>query len=554
MSRVPTRRAGALGAALLLCMGLIGVRLGYVQGVRAEAYTEEARAQRLRKIDLPARRGAIYDRTGGELAVSVPARTIYANPKLISDPAGTARAIAPLVNRDPSAVETDLRKRSGFVFVARRIGIVSADKVKKLGLPGIGVLDEPRRLYPGRTLAANVVGFVGTDRHGLSGLEYAYEKLLGGHAGYRILEQDPAGRRIPQGTFTEVPPLPGSDIVLTLHPDLQLSAERALQDAVDRTHAKGGMLVALDPRTGEILAMVSNPTYDPNDLTGIDGNITRNRVVTDAYEPGSVNKIVVASAALNEGILRPDQEIYVPGSMRVGDHTFVDERTPPGSYDLGWILAHSSNLGTIRIAQMIGPGRLHAYFTRLGYGRTTGLGFPGESAGSVPPVGRWATALPTMAIGQGLSVTPLQIAQAYAMVANDGVLVEPRLVSGWVDPSGRSHTAPPARSRRVVPTEVARSLRAMLRSVVLDGTGKLAAIPHYDVAGKTGTARKAVEGVGYQGYFASFVGMIPASAPRILIGVVLDDPVPIEGGLAAAPVFAEVGKDATRILRIEPGA
>ena len=552
MTKVPLRRAAVLGAALLLCMAAIGVRLTHVQVVRADSYAEEARRQHVRKIELPARRGTIYDRTGGELAVSVPARTIYANPRFVVDPAATARKIAPHLKRDASAVEADLRKDTGFVYLARRIGLVTTKKIEKLGLPGIGVLDEPRRLYPGGTLASAVVGFIGTDQKGLAGLEYGYQELLGGRPGFRVLEQDPRGRRIPQGLFSEVPPVGGSDLRLTLHPDLQMSGERALARAVEKTKANGGMLVALDPRTGEILAMVSDPSYDPNAITKIDPKRTHNRVVTEAFEPGSVSKIVTAAAALNEGVIKPDEKIYVPGALRIGDKTFIEERLSPGSYDLRHIISRSSNLGTIRIAQMLGPDRLEQYMSRLGYGRGTGLGFPGESAGHLPPVGRWSTALPTMAIGQSLAVTPLQLAQVYAMVANDGVSVEPRLVSGWLDPQGKVHNPDEPRRRRVLPQSVARTLRDYLGTVVSEGTGRQAAVPGFHVAGKTGTARRAVEGVGYSGHTASFVGMIPAKAPRLVIAVVLDNAVPIEGGLSAAPVFSEVAGDAVHILRILP--
>jgi cell division protein FtsI (penicillin-binding protein 3) len=312
------------------------------------------------------------------------------------------------------------------------------------------------------------------------------------------------------------------------------------------------MVTVLDPRTGEILAMASNPTFDPNDVAKIPPGTTRNRVVTDAYEPGSVSKIVTAAAALDAGVLKPDQAIAVPSALRIGDTTFEDERVPGGSYDLGWILSHSSNLGTMRVAQMVGAKRLEGYMSRLGYGRGTGLGFPGESAGNLPPIDRWATALPTMAIGQSLSVTQLQLTQIYAMIANDGVSIEPRLVSGWIDPEGESHRPDEARRRRVLPPDVARTLRDMLKRTITEGTGKLAAVPHHVVAGKTGTARKSVEGVGYQGHMASFVGMVPADAPQLVIAVTLDDSFPIEGGLAAAPVFAEIAQDAVQILRIRP--
>jgi cell division protein FtsI (penicillin-binding protein 3) len=350
--------------------------------------------------------------------------------------------------------------------------------------------------------------------------------------------------------FTEVLPVQGSDLMLTLDPDLQLAAERALAEAVEQTHAKGGMVVALDARNGEILAMASAPTFDPNDLGSFNVDETRNRTVTDAFEPGSVNKIVTASAALNEGLITATDRMWVPDRIVIADKEFK-EKGGARDLDLRGILAQSSNLGTIRIAQKVGHHRLNTYLERFGYGRSTGLGFPGESAGSVPKAGQWATQLPTMAIGQSLSVTILQLTRAYATIANDGVDIEPRLVSGWVDPKGRPHAPPASRQRRVVEADVARTLRDLLRSVVSEGTAQRAAVPGFEVAGKTGTAQKPFPG-GYRGHVSSFVGMVPASKPDIVIGVTLDDPVPVEAGLVAAPVFAQVAKVAVRILHIAP--
>lgn len=552
MTQVPVRRAAIMGAALLLTFSAMGVRLGYVQVVHAGSYAAQAKAQHVRKIDLPARRGTIFDRKGGELAVSVPARTIYANPKLIADPRLVASKIAKLLAREEASVEADLRKETGFVYLARRIGIVTADKIAEMNLPGIGILEEARRLYPGKTLASNVVGLIGTDQVGLGGLEYAYDSLLGGKPGHRVLEADPQGRRIPQGLFSEVRPVAGSDLLLTIDPDVQMSAERAVAQAVEETGAKAGMAVAISPKTGEIIAMASAPTFDPNDPETATEEATRNRPVTDSFEPGSVSKVVTAAAALDSGVVDEKTAIYVPSWLKIGDKTFLDERTPPGSYDLGWILSHSSNLGTIRTAQMVGAQRLEDYMGRLGYGRGTGLGFPGESAGNLPDIDRWSTALPTMAIGQSLSVTQLQLAQIYAMIANDGVMIEPRLVSGWIDPEGDTHRPDEARQRRVLPPDVASQLRKMLVRTVTEGSGKLAAVPHHEVAGKTGTARRAVEGIGYSGHIASFVGMFPASDPELVIAVTLNNPVPIEGGLVAAPVFSKIATDAAQILRIRP--
>jgi cell division protein FtsI (penicillin-binding protein 3) len=554
MTRVGARRATTLAIALLLAMSGIGLRLGYVQGVRSDAYAAEARAQRVRKIVLPARRGSILDRDGGELAVSIPARTIYANPKAIKSELKPkiAEDLAPLLHLDRYSLEQTLRRDTAFVYLARRIGVVTAAKIQKLNEPGIGVLDEPRRLYPGGGLAANVLGFIGTDYHGLAGLEYGYDQLLNGTPGWRILEEDPSGDRIPQGEFKEQAPIAGADIKLTIDPDLELVAERALADQVAKTHAKGGMLVALDPRTGEIVAMANNPSFDPNQIGKIDPKTVHNRVVTDAYEPGSINKVITASAALGEGIIKPGQKMWIPAGIHIGDTYFAEERVPNQSLDLKGILTNSSNVGTIELAEKVGAPTLDQYFQRFGYGQSTGLGFPGESPGILPSATRWPTSLPTMAIGQGIAVTALQIAQVYSTIADDGVSVEPRLVSGWIDRNGVSHDASDARSHRVIPQTIAREVRDMLRNVVEQGTGKNAIVPGYDVAGKTGTARKSVEGTGYQGYYSSFVGMLPARSPHLVMAVILDDAVPYEGGLAAAPVFAQVANQAVRILRIAP--
>jgi cell division protein FtsI (penicillin-binding protein 3) len=364
MRGAAARRAGSLGAILLLCVAGLGVRLGYVQAVRAESYAEEARQQRVRQIDLPARRGTIYDRLGGELAVSVPARTVYADPRAIADPAEAARQISEILGASSSEVEEELRKDRTFVYLARRIGVVTAERIESLRLPGIGILEEPRRVYPSESLAANVVGFIGTDQEGLGGMEYAFDKLLGGKPGHRVLEQDPRGRRIPQGIFVEEPPVAGSDILLTLHPDVQHRAEQALRDGVERTGAEGGMITVLEPRSGEILAMASSPTYDPNLIGEFEEIETRNRVVTQAFEPGSVNKIVTAAAALTEGAVEQSEVIEVPSVIRIADHEFMEE-AGARPLDIRGILAESSNLGTIRIAQRLGSDTLRDYFSRL---------------------------------------------------------------------------------------------------------------------------------------------------------------------------------------------
>lgn len=297
--------------------------------------------------------------------------------------------------------------------------------------------------------------------------------------------------------------------------------------------------------------MADSPTFDPNNLGRIDPDATKNRSVVDSWEPGSINKVVVASAVLNAGLMKTTEQIWVPSVMKIGDDEFI-EKEGARSLDLRGVLAESSNLGAIRLASRVGPQRLNAYFRRFGYGRVTGLGFPGESAGSLPSLGRWSTSLPTMAIGQGLSVTSLQVAQVYATIANGGVALEPQLVSGWVDPRGAFHRSARPIGQRVISAQTARTMRELLTSVVTSGTGKLAGIPGYAIAGKTGTAERAVPG-GYSGYMASFVGMLPAAAPQIVIAVTLDNPTPSEGGLSAAPVFNQIASQVIRIRHIPPG-
>lgn len=549
----PRRRAGILlGILLLGLVGLVG-RLTYVQGIRADEYTDQAHRQRVREVVLPARRGAIYDRHGRELAMSVPARTIYANPRVVRDPAAVAARLAPLLDAPEGELLGRLRSDRAFVYLARQVPVEVAQQVEGLDIVGVDGLDEARRVYPGGSLAATVTGFVGTDGVGLAGLEYAYEDLLGGEDGVRVLEQDPMGRRIPQGVFREDPPVSGSDIVLTIDRDVQHAAERALARAVEETSAAGGVVVVLDPRTGELLAMANRPTFDPNDLEGLELSHTRNRAVTDTFEPGSVSKVVTAAAALELGLVDPETPFGVPDRIVVGGEDFHDAyRHATRTMLFRDVIARSSNVGTIKVALQLGPERLSEYLHRFGYGEPTGLGLPGEVSGVLPPTDRWRTSLPTMAIGQGLSATPLQLARIYGAIANDGVSLDPKLVSGWIDPSGGEHEAASSRPERIVGAGAARTLRDILRFAVTDGTGTRAAIDGYAVGGKTGTAQKPSPTGGYSGFVASFVGFLPVEQPEVAVAVVLDEPSPYEGGVVAAPVFREVGTAAIRALRIAP--
>ncbi|HVM11427.1 MAG TPA: penicillin-binding protein 2 [Actinomycetota bacterium] len=552
--RPPAGRLASLFLVLVLALVAVAGRLFQLQLGDAPAYEALARDQRIRTIDLPASRGAIYDREGAELALSMPARAVYARPALVPDPASAARRLARALGIDERTILRALRSGRSFVYLARRVDLEAAARAERLDLPGIGFLDESRRSYPGATLGSQVLGFVGVDGQGLAGLELSHEKLLAGRPGEMIVEQDPLGNPIPQGERRVEPPVPGQDLVLTLDQDLQFRAQRALKRAVRRNGAKGGTVIVMEPASGEILAMASYPWFDPNDVGSAPPENLRARAVTDIYEPGSVNKVIVAAAALEEEIVGLEEVFDVADHLRVGPKVFKDAHPhPPMEMTLSDIVAWSSNVGSIQVAQRVGKPTLARYLRRFGFGRPTGIRFPGEGAGILPPVEEWwETGMGTIPIGQGVAVTPLQIATVYATIANGGVWVQPKLVRATVDAEGRVRETGAPERRRVISAGTARAVTSMLAYAVSDGTGTGAQIPGYWVAGKTGTARKPLEGVrAYSDeYMASFVGFVPAEDPRLVVAAILDEPDTVYGGIAAAPMFRDVARFALAQLRV----
>jgi cell division protein FtsI (penicillin-binding protein 3) len=551
------RRLVALFAALVVGLFAILARLVQLQVGDVRAYRALAWDQRVRSIELPPSRGSIFDRNGQDLALSLPARAVYAQPKLVSDPRGEARKVAAALGVNPNDVRAAFKRRDPFVYIARGVDPARAAAVAKQNLPGIGVLPETRRYYPGGALAPQVLGFIGVDGMGLAGLEQQYQTLLAGRPGHEVVEADPRGVLIPQGESVDVPPLPGDDLMLTIDREIQFRAQSSLKAAVKANQAKGGSIVVLDPSTGDILAMADYPWFDPNHLAAARWSAIRNRAVTDAYEPGSVNKIVTAAAALQEGALKLNQRLMVADSYRLYTKLFQDAHPhAPERMTLADILAYSSNVGAIKVAQRLGPDLLYEYLQRFGLTRTTGLGFPGESAGILPPPRRWSgTSMGTIPIGQGIAVTPLQMAAVYATIANHGVWVQPRLLRGTVRPGGTFTPARPPLTRRVVSTQTATALIRMLAYAVDVGTGQQAQVPGYWVAGKTGTARKVrPDGTGYEvgKYVASFIGFAPAARPALVVAAVLDEPSTVYGGVAAAPLFQDVVRFALARLRIPP--
>jgi cell division protein FtsI (penicillin-binding protein 3) len=548
----------SVGTVLALAWVGIGYRLAVVQGMEADVFAARGLDQRLQREVLAADRGTIFDRDGRELAVTVDAVTVYANPLEIEDPETVARLLAPLVGRQPEAVLTDLSGDGSFAYVARQVDDGVAEMVEAARLPGIYFLREPKRVYPTGGLLAQVLGIVATDDNsGLEGLELQYDEQLSGTPGELLVERDPYGRTIPQGEYEVVPAEPGSDLVLTIKTEIQFAAHEALVEALERTGASGGSAVVVDPATGEILAMVNLPTFDPNDRTSTDPTVIRNRAVTDTFEPGSTQKLITIAAALESGVVAPATAFAIPHAIERADTVYRDITVHPDQLTVTEIVAYSSNLGTILVGEELGVRRLHASLSSFGLGRLSGIDFPGEAGGLLRPPEEWCatTCLASTAIGYRVSVTALQMAMVYATIANDGVWVEPHLVREMVDGEGRRETAE-ALERRVVTDITARQMRIMLEAVVDRGTGTLGAVDGYRVGGKTGTTEKYL--IDSQQYsendvVASFIGMAPIDEPRVVVAVVLDAPQSYaSGGQGAAPVFAEITLAALHQLGVPP--
>lgn len=552
--RTDHRRGIAFLVVAVLAFVALGGRLVYLQADPPDAYRAYGERQLVREITLPAARGAIFDRNGNELALSVRQSTVWANPRLVTDPAGEAAALAPMLGVDAAVLQERLSRDAAFVYLARTVPDSVAAQVQGLGLAGVSLIEEPKRFTPGNDLAAPVLGAVGTDNEGLSGIELQFEKTLAGKPGKKTVEQTPAGQPY-DGLRQLTSPKRGDDLVLTLDRSLQFETERALANEITVARARGGVAIVMDTATGEILAL-ANLSANP-DGVGPPVPAEKNLAVTNVYEPGSVNKLITIASALEEKLVKPDTRMTVPPTIRVADHTFGEaEVRPLVNWSVTEILANSSNIGSIMIGQQVGKDRLDKYLRAFGFGQRSGLGFPGESRGIMLDPSKWSgTSLPTIAIGQGIAVSAMQMLAAYNTVANGGEYVAPKLVKATVDAKGASHPTPPSARRRVISEETAKQVTGMLAEVVRVGTGTNAAIDGYTVAGKTGTARKPLEGArGYKAgaYVSSFAGFVPAEKPALTSIVMLDEPTPIFGGLVSAPVFAEVNRYGLRQFRIPP--
>ncbi len=545
------RRIRILAILFAALLGAALARAFWLQAVKGTEYAAMAIRQHRETVVVPAARGTIFDRNGEPLAIGEQAATVYANPRQVDKPRDVTLAVAKALRVEPAAIHPLLVDRSkGFVYLARKVDPLKVAELEKLELPGLGFYPEELRTYPQRRVASQVLGYAGMDNKGLEGLERSLEKVLGGRPGSQTVVKDSLGRAL--DVVSTRPETPGRNVRLTIDHQIQANAESVLAETVRRYQAQAATAIVLDPHTGAVLAMAVAPGYNANRFATTRADRRRNRAVTDTYEPGSTFKLVAITAALQEGIVTPRTTFRLPPTIRVADRVIRE------SHDRGTermsvrrIVEYSSNIGTVTVAQRLGAGGLASWIDRFGFGKTTGIDFPGESSGFALPLEQWSgSTIGTVPIGHGIAVTPIQMASAYAVIANGGRLVAPHLVERM---DGQTVEHP--RGRRIVSRSVSKQMLSMLRGVVLEGTGREAAIPGYTVAGKTGTAAKIEPSGRYSTsrYVASFVGLVPATKPELVIMVMVDEPrASIWGGTVAAPAFKEIARFNLQHLEIPP--
>jgi cell division protein FtsI/penicillin-binding protein 2 len=554
--RKANRRLRLLVAVFAVVFVAAFARVAWLQAVKAQTLDRLATSQHREEVEVPARRGTIFDRLGVQLAFGERATTVYANPKQIADPRETAIAVGETLGLDPGKLYPLLSDRSrGFVYLARKADPEKAEALKSQELTGIGFTPEERRVYPQRAVASEVVGYAGTENRGLSGIELELDDRLSGTDGSKTIVRDPFGRTI--DVVQSTPVEDGQDVYLTVDHTIQGYVERVLKRAKVRWGAQAASAVVLDPHTGGVLALAVEPSFDANKYPAVakwDEDKLRNRAVTDTYEPGSTFKVVTVGGVLEDGIVSPSTKFRLPYELPVADRV-IHDAVPRGTQTMtvSRILSRSSNVGVVTLALQLQRTKLSQWIRRFGFGRKTGIDYPGESAGiSLRPEDWSGSTIGNVPIGQGIAVTPIQMAAAYGAIANGGVWLQPHLV-------GRVEGDRPVQpeERRVLSERTAGQLTRMLRGVVEEGSGTFAQIPGYRVAGKTGTAAKPDADGGYSEtrYVASFVGFAPASDPRVVVLVTVDEPRgAIWGGTVAAPVFADITQFVLQYLEVPPDA
>jgi cell division protein FtsI (penicillin-binding protein 3) len=547
-------RIGAIFGLFFLLLVLAAGRTLYLGVVHGASLRRVASNQQLTYETVTAQRGTISDRNGVDLAVSEPAQDISADPYLVKDPLGAAQRLAPLLGRSQASVLTKLSERRGFVYLARALPAASAQAVLALKIPGVSGAPVMRRVYPRGTLAAQVLGVVGTEGKGLSGLEYSRDSLLSGRSGKRRVVSDAIGQPV---SITEISPeVPGPAVSLTLDANVQQRTEDVLAAVGKVFNPKDATAIVMDPRTGAVLAMANWPQMNANDPSASPAAASENRAVGFAYEPGSTFKAVTVSGALQQGLVSPSTPFNIPDLIHVADRTIHDDTEhPEETLTTAQILARSSNVGAIQIGKLEGAESFNRWVHAFGFGAPTGIELPGEEMGVTLPLSHYSgSSMGNLPIGQGELVTPIQMASAYSAIANGGILPPAHIVSSV---AGRARVQPAG--RRVISAATAASLRQMLEGVLAPGgTASEVSIPGYQLAGKTGTASKidpATHEYSQTAYVASFIGFAPASNPKLLCAVVVDEPQTgsIYGGRVAAPAFGQIMSFALPYLRVPPG-
>lgn len=548
--RLIERRIGLLFAAFLLCFLVIVGRAFWLQGVQGSSLASQALSQQTETITVPGLRGSLLDRRGNELAASEDAATIYATPYQVKNPPATAEKLARVLELKPAEVLADLTAESGFSYVAKKVPLEQAARIERLDLEGIGALPDSRRTYPQGEMAGQVIGSIGDENQGLNGLEMGEEEVLAGSDGERRIVTDALGDPIRLETIETAED--GEDIQLTLDPLIQEKTEEALATIGETYVPEGATAIVVDPRSSEILAMANWPPVDPDDLSEASNEDLMNRATGFTYEPGSTFKAFTVAAALEEKRVTPTSAFTLAPTIQVADRT-IEESHERGTETLtvGQILAQSSNVGAVTIGLEVGAENFSRWIAKFGFGRPSGVQFPVDEQGLVPGLDEYSgSTMGNLPLGQGLSVTPMQMIAGYTAIANDGRLRPPRLIKRI----GEEELREP-RGKRVVSPEVAAEVREMLEGVLAaGGTASEVSVPGYTLAGKTGTAQVAENGeYSETKYVASFVGFAPAQNPQLLAAIIVDQPQgEIYGGTVAAPAFGTIASFALPYLGVAP--
>lgn len=547
-TQLSRRRFWALYGVLLILFGLIAYQLIQLTYFHQSSLLELANRQHYVTIDIPPMRGRISDRTGKEFVTNLKVPSVYAVPRVMSPSVRekTSRDLARVLKLDSKWVEGRLERNKAFVWIKRRVTFDEADTIKKLANPAVGIVEEYKRFYPQGPMLSNVIGFSNVDNQGLEGVELQMDSELRGRAGKRVTKRDAMGREIKAFEIKMLPAVDGNSITLTIDQHIQYLTEKALDAAFRKWKARAAWALVMDPSTGEVLAMANRPTFDPNDYDKSLADSRRNRTITDMYEPGSVFKIVAASAALNEGVVTPETTFYCEnGLWRYGVKSLRDVHAY-GTLTMQDVIVKSSNIGTVKMSLKMKPGKFQDYIRAFGFGSITGIDLVGEAPGYTRPPAQWSKTSPyNIPIGQEVMVTALQLATAISVIANGGYLVKPFVIAKVQDPAGvvlRENK--PVVKRTVIKTETAVLMRNILTKAVETGTGTKAKIPDISVGGKTGTAQKVLpggKGYSHSSFVSSFIGFAPSDQPRYVMVVGLDEARPMYyGGVVAAPVFKEV--------------